>query len=484
MRTFQFTDGKSNKFWSIDLRGLGYTVRFGKLGSPGRTQTKYFPTVEKARKAYEKLVAEKVAQGYLETTSEPTPTPSPEQVALERALAANPDDLAGHSAYADYLMEQGDPRGEFIQIQLALEDESRSPVERKKLREREAQLLAQHAKTWLGDAGRFLVGNWSGDGKPYHYRFVRGWLDLVRVLPEPDALIAVLARSPEASLLRRLEVVYDMEYHPFDFEQYTSGPNAVLVEGEKPNEMYEGAEILPPLIDSPYLSNLRVLRLGFSDGGQPIRHSTMVQPFGTCRAEQVIQLLTNCPQIEELYLNCEVDAAILFASPALGNLRVFQYYYGTNYSHPRRRQVAYPFEILAKNKSLEHITTLLFHPGRDAVIEADQLEALLQAKNLPNLTRLQIHMTSYGDEGARRIVNSGILKKLKTLDIAYGNMTDEGARLLGACPDFKHLEVLDVSRNALTRAGISALKGAGVRVLADDQHDLDDQDYLYEVDFE
>ena len=35
---------------------------------------------------------------------------------------------------ADYLTEQGDPRGEFMQVQLALEEETKSAAERKKLR--------------------------------------------------------------------------------------------------------------------------------------------------------------------------------------------------------------------------------------------------------------------------------------------------------------------------------------------------------------
>ena len=54
--------------------------------------------------------------------------------ALESALVENPDDLATHYAYADYLQEQGDPRGEFIQLQLALEDRQRSEAERRNCR--------------------------------------------------------------------------------------------------------------------------------------------------------------------------------------------------------------------------------------------------------------------------------------------------------------------------------------------------------------
>ncbi len=35
--------------------------------------------------------------------------------AFERALVDNPDERATSSAYADWLQEQGDPRGEFSQ---------------------------------------------------------------------------------------------------------------------------------------------------------------------------------------------------------------------------------------------------------------------------------------------------------------------------------------------------------------------------------
>ncbi|MBT3223022.1 MAG: TIGR02996 domain-containing protein, partial [Proteobacteria bacterium] len=35
----------------------------------------------------------------------------------------NPDDIEAHSVYADALTEKGDPRGEFILVQLRLEEE-------------------------------------------------------------------------------------------------------------------------------------------------------------------------------------------------------------------------------------------------------------------------------------------------------------------------------------------------------------------------
>jgi uncharacterized protein (TIGR02996 family) len=483
MRTFVFKDDTSNKFWNIDHHGASFTVTFGKVGTKGQTQTKEFPDADKARAAHDKLVAEKLGKGYVETTAGAAePGPWPLARSLEEAIVQNPADAAAHAAYADYLAEQGDPRGELIQVQLALEDPGRPATERTRLRVREAELLKAHARAWLGDVGRFLVGEWSGEDKPYHYEIVRGWLDRVRMLPFPDTVIAALARTPEARLLRRLEIIYDMRYHPFEFEDVM--PTAALRDGEEPGETYEAANIMPPLLASPHFTNLRVFKLGFSDTGDRLAHSTMVQPFGNCTPQQVIRLLDKCPRLEELYLNDTLYGIDpLFAHTGLGNLRVLQYYYASSYAAGTQDE-AYPLSVLAANRSLGKLTTLRLHPGRDATININELDPLLRSPNLPSLTHLQVHMTAFGDEGCRRIVESGILKRLKTLDLAYGGMTDAGARLLASSPDVRHLVVLDVSRNALTGAGIAALRATGVRVAADDQHGADDEDYLFEVDLE
>jgi len=65
-RHFEFSDGKSEKFWEIELEGSSFTVRFGKAGAAGQTQTKTFDSEAKAKKEYDKLVAEKVGKGYVE----------------------------------------------------------------------------------------------------------------------------------------------------------------------------------------------------------------------------------------------------------------------------------------------------------------------------------------------------------------------------------------------------------------------------------
>jgi predicted DNA-binding WGR domain protein len=67
-REYQFVEGTSKKFWAIELAGTTYTVQFGRIGTAGQTQTKEFKTPEEARKAYEKLVQEKVKKGYQRVT--------------------------------------------------------------------------------------------------------------------------------------------------------------------------------------------------------------------------------------------------------------------------------------------------------------------------------------------------------------------------------------------------------------------------------
>lgn len=485
MRTFVFQDAKSHKFWNIELAGSKFTVTYGKVGTSGQVQTKEFDDDAEARKAHDKLVAEKVKKGYTETTPQNT-TVSPLQQSMESAFAENPDDLATASAYADYLMEHNDPRGEFIQVQLALEDPTRKATERQQFQKREDELLKQNARRWIGGLGRFLVGKWSGADKPYHYAFRRGWVHHLRLLPAPEAVFPILAASPELRMLQHLEIVYDMRYHPFEFDQFLEGPNKALGEDTAEEQMYEETDLLPPLLESPHLGNLRVFKFGFSDGDKPV-HSTMISIFDNNTAQDMIDFLAMCPKLEEFYLNTAIsDIATLFSSPEFQNLRVLQYYYGSDYSdyNNNTRQTAYPLSALAENKSLTELTTLRLHAGRDTTLDLAEVEALVNTKNLPKLVHLQLHMTDYGNEGAARIVQSGILKRLRTLDLGYGNMNDEGARLLAECDDLRHLEMLNITRNALTQTGVTALQRTGVKLLSDNQHDAEEMEYLHMVDAE
>ncbi len=66
MRRFVFAEGSSNKFWEISVDDRDTTVRFGKVGTAGRTTTKRHDSPALAEKAAAALIAEKTKKGYRE----------------------------------------------------------------------------------------------------------------------------------------------------------------------------------------------------------------------------------------------------------------------------------------------------------------------------------------------------------------------------------------------------------------------------------
>jgi predicted DNA-binding WGR domain protein len=64
VRHFELISGVSRKFWEISISGNAFTVRFGRIGTAGQSQTKTFVDEAKARNEAERLMAEKVKKGY------------------------------------------------------------------------------------------------------------------------------------------------------------------------------------------------------------------------------------------------------------------------------------------------------------------------------------------------------------------------------------------------------------------------------------
>jgi uncharacterized protein (TIGR02996 family) len=385
--------------------------------------------------------------------------------ALEDALAEDPDALANHLAYADFLMEQGDPRGEFIRVQLQLEDAGIKGQARKDLQKRERQLLRGHGTAWLGELAPDLDPNFT------RLRFVRGWLDAVYLETLPLDVAEWLATVPQVRLLRRL-VVDDL-----------SDADDVDEDAEEDDDDSWPREpiALNSLAASSYLGNLRALCLGPDVGDvQEYLHDSLTDPV---LGDDLIKLVKKLPRLEELRVAYDcTEARKLFALKTLRNLRILEYNHGS----------WYPLETLAANPALGNLQYLLLHPrslsrGDDPDsphIALDELRAVLRSKHLVNLTHLRVHQTVFGDAGCREVVASGILKRLQVLDLGHGAITDEGAWVLAECPDVTNLRRLVVSRNALTRRGVRLLRATGVDVEADEQHAPGDDAYLFEGDWE
>ena len=91
MRRFEFVEGSSNKFWEIDVADVALTVRYGRIGTAGQTQTKSFASAAKAQAEHDKLVREKTGKGYVEVGVGSAATPIPVAPSL---LGTGPTDEA------------------------------------------------------------------------------------------------------------------------------------------------------------------------------------------------------------------------------------------------------------------------------------------------------------------------------------------------------------------------------------------------------
>jgi uncharacterized protein (TIGR02996 family) len=388
--------------------------------------------------------------------------------ALEQALVEDPDDLAAHMAYADFLQERGDPRGEFISVQLALEDPARPPRDRVRLEAHEQELLAAHAREWLGDLAPHLL-----DSPAHAFRLARGWLWRLVVRRDNGGLARAVVLAPQVRLLRELIVEEDPRLREQRGSADWPSPSTALC----PTDL---------LARSPWLGNVRVLQVG----EQPERDDFRCFS-GYAYSPGLPALVARLPRVEELHLFTKrYDPVPVFAQ-ALPRLRVLQVYHLAD---------RYPLEVLAANPSLGRLTHLLCHPHYhaeydeddpfnpdDAYINLAGLRAVVHSPHLTSLTHLQLRLSSAGDAGCAEIVASGILKRLKVLDLRHGGVTDDGARVLAADPDLKNLERFDLSRNRLTREGEAALlRVLGTALRADDQigPDGNPNQYLFEGDFE
>jgi uncharacterized protein (TIGR02996 family) len=413
--------------------------------------------------------------------------PQATRAAFEDALADNPDDLATHMAYADFLVEQGDPRGELIQVQLALEDESRPARERKRLQKRERELLAAHEREWLGELAPLLLGTeeewrelfvaesppryeeeleWVTEHLHFRHGWARGWLDRFECGAVTVGMMRRLGRAPIARLLRALVC------REGQGEQVaTDKQKAADLPPRHPNGYcyYYPCEVLAHY---PAVRNVRFFQYGTEvDPEEDGYHA------GT-KFHTMSHLVASMPRLEELHVlghvyfteECRADMKRLFALPTLSNLRVLQYYHET----------VYPLEALARNPALGRLEQLLCFPHSGAgyamdtktfagAIHRQHARALVKSRHLRCLTHLQLRCCSGGDEMVRDVVASGVLKRLKVLDLRHGRITDEGARLFAACPEAHGLEALDLINNRLTPAGVAALQAAGLRARAERQ---------------
>lgn len=258
----------------------------------------------------------------------------------------------------------------------------------------------------------------------------------------------------------------------------------------------DGFLSLYPLLEAPWLANLRAFQIGETpdDTLSQSRHGAHVYTslaHFRCYAEGAVapKLVQRMPRLETLRLFAnDPHLDELFGLENLTQLRILQVYHAWDY----------PLERLAANPACGRLTHLLLHPKANGAwnddcpyIRREGVLAVLHSPHLGSLTHLQLRLTTLGDEGCRDLVDSGILRRLQSLDLRHGSITDAGAEILAGCADLAHLQSLDLSRNRLSDEGLRRLSRVVPQVVGDFQQtpeelarDNDPLQYLFEGDYE
>jgi uncharacterized protein (TIGR02996 family) len=329
---------------------------------------------------------------------------------FEAHLRDQPEDLAAWSAYADYLTEQGDPRGEFMAVQIALERGQPSGDERAALQRREAEML-KDLKAWLGKELAAALRRYAPRDQKELPAFVfrRGWLHGLTLnhreygdglREERERLLEVLSRAPEARWVLSLRVPLE--------ETTTKALAGILAD---PNARFlTSLHLSPPMQDSEE----------DRDGGA---EEVSEGPEDSNAAAAACDVLA---------LDLSRVRSLSFAYARIGVRGV---------------------RALAKSK-FGALTSLDLRYAR---IGSDGLAALAQSPNLATVTALWLQRNDLGEKGARALARSPHLGSLRQLDLRYNPLTAKGAEALAASPSLSKLEHLLLYREDVGKGGAKAL---------------------------
>jgi uncharacterized protein (TIGR02996 family) len=379
---------------------------------------------------------------------------------LLQAILADIDDDTPRLVYADFLEERGDPRGEFIRLQVTGHREGDPPSPR------ERALLERYSDDWMCEAQPF-------DASKVHLTFERGFIAYANIVNGSDEDLAVLRRLPG---LRGVNLE-TCQVNPAGLEHVASLEHLCGFTFDRDMEISEaGLKVLESLpcwtrvqcnggfTDEPAWAAFQERRIGKFDQLAPTERRRAALPF--------LRALTGSREpFTEVRLSQEAlaDAEMRFFReiPELEHLDLFQPYgltgAGLQYlaGMPNLKSVAiYKAELdsirpLTECPALEVLQT---HAYLDAVIRDEGTEGL---DKLTNLRVLHLESSGLGDATVHRLRP---LRRLQDLKLEVGPLAD--ARCLEAIAGLTDLESLSINKIDSMFEGQGGLSDGVLRYLA------------------
>lgn len=389
-------------FWQIERAGAANTITTGKQGNKGRTTTKHHPSIAAAQTEHDRLVREKVKEGFVLVDTAPTvlapAVDAAQVVAIEKRLQLDPYDVDAYTVLGDLLQRDGDPRGELIALQLAAEGDAR-------LQGAAGKYLARHVEPLLGSLAKHVPDVRVVDAPPFAWRF--GFLHRAELVDDRVALLEELLVHPSARLLAELAITGDRN---------TAERAVDLLVSVAPPSLRElsltvrGPIVVEPLFRAlPRLERVTIMAQELEVGPGGLAHARRATLLAVYPTAEDIENIARAPwpQLERLEL--------------------------------RLRSA---------------------RPSEDDPLFED-IAPLLRRADLPHLAHLRLRGAVYAGAILRALVDSPLAPQLELLDLSFGDMSPaDTAALIAKRAQFGKLRELWLPMRHLRpqdRAGLATL---------------------------
>jgi uncharacterized protein (TIGR02996 family) len=384
----------------------------------------------------------------------------PEALGFLQDIRDHPDDNELRLIFADWLEEQGDPRGAFVRVQVELARLTEVEPGYAVRKRREAELLRQYGKAWLAPFGELAA----------RVEFVRGLarLDFRRPASLDEAPALPPGPLPDVPWLGEVaaEVWFDHQERPL-LERLAPGLTDLALSASwrvPPAEARWGPALDLPRVRALSLNARPSANFGLGSLLAAVRATPRrVRVSGASLDQEdreAAAAWAALPGLTELTLaSCERGdggAIALLGLPNLGPLERLTLS-GCGLTADGCRALA-GCPRLARLRSLDLSSNDL---GADAL---SGLRALA-APWCDTLEELTLGHSPVGPAGAAALAAIAA-PNLRRLDLSYSGLDVEAARALAGARGLPRLEVLSLRGNAVTDEGAAALAPHDARPVA------------------
>jgi predicted DNA-binding WGR domain protein len=444
-REFRTGSGESDPFWAITLEGDRHLIESGTVGSPGKTATRKFPTAEKAQASYRKLIAEKVAAGYVLSL----PRREFELVA-GRSQKFWAIEVLGES----YTVQFGriGTTGQTQTKEFTAAAEARSAAEK---------LIAEKIAKGYTEKNPVAAGSLLG------------------------ALFSALMARPEdrASQMALSDYLNEQGQQPH--------PVAYRVSGGEEGD----SDALDALLADPLVSLVQALVIGFCFGAGCFDEDSSEVVAALVKARDRLPRLRalflgdiTSDENEISWLNqCDITGLLTrfpqlehFRARGGGELAL------RKFTHEHLKSLTFeasnlPREVVraigaSSLPALEHLEIWLGTSMYGGYTTVADLKNILAGKPTPSLRYLGLRNSEIADDVALALAHAPVLDRLRVLDLSLGTLGNRGAEALLATPGLARLEKLDIHHHYVSPALVERLQALGIEIDASDAEEPEDPD--------